>query len=573
MLGLVLFCGIFVLWSLMELVRYPPVFLGVDFSAWGGDYRIAKSCLAGDGCAFSKFPLAYLINSALATVFGGERVLLWLNMSFLMLPLVAFWSGNARVFWFRTVVYLLAILLSPLPFFYVNSGGLELQGGIVLGTALALFCGRYFFEQRCRFLFVVMCATWSLAPMYKDVNLVVSALAVIVSIVIGCRAGGFAGSERVSSLIRKNWREFAIVFFCVCMSLLASFLYNYIRYDSVRPVAYIHEAEYTTQSVGWVFFHVVATVFSPNGGLLVFWGSAASFVYVLWRIVGARTGGASAVIAITVTAAAIVFLSFWWTPFGWEYWGNRLILPFIVASFIVLNSSVKFSSPVSSSPVNGRCFFILLAALFVVSSFYVGVAASGDRMKYLDDSLWSSNACKSMLEARERKGWGYKNSPIYKACHRDRFFSFPPLFLADSIVSYAEPGREYLFRNGGNGERFLSSGWSVPEEWGVWSEGGEATLRMAVPSSSSGVLFKARAFVGESHPVQRVRVYVNGSFVRQVELRSEGDFSVDFPSGIGGRRDDVVVRFVLFDAVSPTWVSFGEDRRVLAIGLTSAVLY
>ena len=119
-------------------------------------------------------------------------------------------------------------------------------------------------------------------------------------------------------------------------------------------------------------------------------------------------------------------------------------------------------------------------------------------------------------------------------------------------------------------------GWSEPEDWGVWSEGEVATLRLDLPEKPSGDLqldFLCRAVGHERFPSSFVRVRVNGCDVERWEFRypDSTEYSVwrtiDVRFGLIETRR-LEVRFVIERPLSPRlWGR--DDGRLLGVGLSA----
>ncbi len=133
----------------------------------------------------------------------------------------------------------------------------------------------------------------------------------------------------------------------------------------------------------------------------------------------------------------------------------------------------------------------------------------------------------------------------------------------DFVVSFA---RDEL------GILHLGSGWSVPEEWGVWSVAREVTLRLPVQAPGGRLWFRVRPFLPSGAPPLDVSVTVDG--VRRTTWRfserSEDTWrNVEIPRGSAGARM-LVVTFGFSATRSPASAGESSDRRELALGLVGA---
>lgn len=131
--------------------------------------------------------------------------------------------------------------------------------------------------------------------------------------------------------------------------------------------------------------------------------------------------------------------------------------------------------------------------------------------------------------------------------------------------------REYKAGSADLGD--LLSGWSWPEEWGVWSDGVAATLRMplAQPLEQDCLLeVFAQGFTQPHHPVTDVELLVNGR--RLGSLRFEHGAAAPscvlaLPADLLQGRPCLDVGFVVPQPGVPAELGAGDDTRRLGIGL------
>ncbi|MBI5089194.1 MAG: glycosyltransferase [Actinobacteria bacterium] len=123
------------------------------------------------------------------------------------------------------------------------------------------------------------------------------------------------------------------------------------------------------------------------------------------------------------------------------------------------------------------------------------------------------------------------------------------------------------FGRDGNGHRFTALGWSVPEDWGVWSDGPVAEL--AVSTSAHGrfaLVLELHAHVDSAHPRQRVITTVHGeSSTTMIETGNVSCLTLPFTSS---GTTPVIIELCLPDA----WQPASGDPRRLSIGLHRARL-
>lgn len=136
------------------------------------------------------------------------------------------------------------------------------------------------------------------------------------------------------------------------------------------------------------------------------------------------------------------------------------------------------------------------------------------------------------------------------------------------------------FSTGGIGVGWLGAGWSVPESWGIWSDGPSAVLRIDprdLPDGDDALSLRVRAnvFVTPQHPTQHVAVTVDGRMVGNYAVTyPQANLVMTIPLGHlhGGSSKRTEIGFALPDAVSPRSLGVSRDGRVLALGLIDATV-
>lgn len=115
----------------------------------------------------------------------------------------------------------------------------------------------------------------------------------------------------------------------------------------------------------------------------------------------------------------------------------------------------------------------------------------------------------------------------------------------------------------GEGDALLSSGWSLPEPWGVWSDGAEAVLDLPLPEGRWRVVLSVRAFPPAAAP--RAAAAQDGATLAEARLAADASLAFVVEAGPEGAR----IALSLPDAVSPACLGLGEDARALSLGLVS----
>jgi hypothetical protein len=143
-----------------------------------------------------------------------------------------------------------------------------------------------------------------------------------------------------------------------------------------------------------------------------------------------------------------------------------------------------------------------------------------------------------------------------------------------------ELDKKYIISDVGSGINFCSSGWSIPEYWGVWSDGKKATLDLAIATDESADLLLGVLCRGVGHKdylPPEIQVEVNGHELDRWKFRYPDDTeeaSVWKTTTIPGRiasDHHLEVSFVIELPLSPTlWMA--EDLRQLGIGISALVV-
>lgn len=132
------------------------------------------------------------------------------------------------------------------------------------------------------------------------------------------------------------------------------------------------------------------------------------------------------------------------------------------------------------------------------------------------------------------------------------------------------------FTLSGDSAGYRDGGWSGPEQWGTWSDGHMAALRLLpIPPPTGGLELVAEVspFIGPWHPTQRVDVSVNGTqvarwtltFTDVEHIRRECRAFIPASTVRGAKTIHVV--FHLLDPASPASFGHPGDTRDLGIGL------
>lgn len=406
-------------------------FYGADFVAWRDDWRVFQDCVGTWACGnISKFPIAYLVNSWIAARQGGlssgENALHVTNVCFIILPLVVVWILRPRQeAAFLGIAYLAAIAFSPLPSFYLPSGALEIQAGVVIGVfigSLILWLdGR---DSQSRIALIVAVVSGALMIFYKDVILFQVIIAVFLSIAVRIYQISSVDRRRLISDIMKFGIIAAPAFLFSGIGVL---LYNYLRYQTILPSAYLSEAAATAPPAWVAIRFLLWSIVSPNGGIAAFW----FFPYAVFagglHLLGFRPVKTALWATGSLIALSLISFAFWWAPFGWDSWGDRLIMPASLAAIVaIMLSARRADAPIAAIPWPRLIF---CSPLILYSAYYWVVPLVSDNRPVFVASLNTGPGCETMQQmiANESgpRGLAIWKDKRYYACAWERFRHVP----------------------------------------------------------------------------------------------------------------------------------------------------
>jgi hypothetical protein len=153
--------------------------------------------------------------------------------------------------------------------------------------------------------------------------------------------------------------------------------------------------------------------------------------------------------------------------------------------------------------------------------------------------------------------------------------AFGPEGAIETFLPY-KLGTPISFDDKGNGADYTSSGFSVPETWGIWTEGNRAVLEFKADVGSDLTLTLTNyAYVLAKHPLQRTEVIVNGHSLQSLSYIQPGVIEtrvIRIPTAVQRPDGRLTIELLLPDAVTPSELGQPADNRRLALGLVSAVV-
>ena len=138
---------------------------------------------------------------------------------------------------------------------------------------------------------------------------------------------------------------------------------------------------------------------------------------------------------------------------------------------------------------------------------------------------------------------------------------------------YAPAIGKVIAFNSPNTQCFLKQGWGGNEDWGVWSVGNEAKLRLRMPPGKpQSLVLDLRAFIGPQQTNQVLEWKIDGGAIQKSVLTQfeRNLIKIPIPPSAYG-KDWIDVSFKIPNAISPKALGQGVDDRLLGIGLKQAV--
>lgn len=131
------------------------------------------------------------------------------------------------------------------------------------------------------------------------------------------------------------------------------------------------------------------------------------------------------------------------------------------------------------------------------------------------------------------------------------------------------------FNKGTDGTSHLLDGWSQPEEFGTWTVGERANLRLQINISETPVVIRMRyvPFLAPNHRSQAVSLYCNGKLLTKWadngETWREMCREVLIPCPDESDDDDLLLSFEIHNPKSPKDINLTNDERKLGLALIS----
>lgn len=429
---------ILILSFIVILIISSKEFYPADYNEWRKDWgaliHYIHSNTAIPFTALSKFTLAYLLNSFLSD--ETPRNLAWVNVIFLFIPILclAFIHG-----WRLAIragsVFIVALVFSPIPVYYLFSGALEVQSGVVIGVFMSTLTMLTFTDKKVqpKSLLFLLALSGFILPLYKDTVLVVIAFGFFLLLFLNIFIRSFFKLP-----VPTRASMIAVIKYGALPTLLGIILsasYNMAKYGVYLPIVYLIESRETSPDIYKSLEFFIGSIFSPNGGIIIFWFLTLMIMIGGWRLLGLSPRKSVVSLGVICVLLTLFGLAKWWAPFGWDSWGNRLAIPSIFGLLVGMLLSLKPIQPshlFKSQRFNTLKPYALLfiCPVAVLCIYYLSVPyLSTSYSTAMQASLNPGPACQNMYRSLQNEGsnmgLAFWKSDIYYNCARERMLHLP----------------------------------------------------------------------------------------------------------------------------------------------------
>jgi hypothetical protein len=404
-----------------------------DMGDWLHDSAKLWQCLTQqklDLChTMSRFPFSYTLNSMLLhflSFLSSDPAVLQTILNSLFLASPVFFLSKNRFFYPAWIGYVIVVLCSPLPRFYLFSGSIEIQPGVLTGIAL---WGLQLKQRRSSLLLVN--AAWFFSMLYRDSYLFMLLLSLsILSVWYLYKHSWDAYKKTIKTYGPMcQYGIFAALFF--------SYGFNALKYGSILPSSEyrvfleLYSIPQMLSNAGWLLF-------SPNGGFIFFWGACITVSLGLYVFLQLPSPPIKKHLFPWQLGIVFIFLNFclltqWWTPFGWNAWGSRLMIPHVLTllTLFVLNVFQTTQPHTFPSFLQHRHTVICLCLCGFISfpyilSGYVHNAGFLRHKSFYGSAPHCTQVDQELMALKKEKHPHYfKTSENYARCAQERFRTAP----------------------------------------------------------------------------------------------------------------------------------------------------
>ena len=431
-------------------------------------------------------------NNALAVIFGwfaDDQIKLWyyLNIAAFVVYVLIIISLIQGLDHKWRLLIIFSILLSPL-LFQAHSTFTETQQGLLLTLAfLALL------RRRMAISLVLISLSITIKETFLLLWILILIFVILKEILDAFKIAEISESERGLAMrfvyfcrnhVRSVFKgilfnhQIQALIIGILVGSLITFLFNYLRYHHFSNRAYYSLNTQFSMRIQYAVFNFIWSLISPNGGLVFSYGVLMAIVILILTTSQVNRGSRTIIsgvnlirigdndrstttfrILIELIAFNIIILSYgllttslWWAAFGWDTWGNRLIIPYIMPIIMLIIMSIqdrgehreqsigimemkyldKNCELINRSfPVKNKLIIISIIILVICGLMYNMVTIQAVYRKNVDvvgESLFSQPWCRKMVS----DGRGIR--PYYWRCVLERFQYIPILHRPPKIL-------------------------------------------------------------------------------------------------------------------------------------------
>ena len=134
-----------------------------------------------------------------------------------------------------------------------------------------------------------------------------------------------------------------------------------------------------------------------------------------------------------------------------------------------------------------------------------------------------------------------------------------------------EPGTALRLARSDSLEEILGGGWHSPEDWGCWTSGHDAELRLAFREPLSGP-FRLEMDLSPGRINATLTLSVNGHALPPIVPQS-GANSWVLPEQLTGKQREMLIALHVSETFTPADIHASADQRTLGVGVRSLVLH
>jgi hypothetical protein len=271
-------------------------------------------------------------------------------------------------------------------------------------------------------------------------------------------------------------------------------------------------------------------------------------------------------VAMPVRAGSMpqqVLLTGWHAPEAWGCWSQRTTAVLRLTLREPAQTSIRLELDLETSPANP------LLTLSVNGSALPGIKVVAGRNTW-DLPPRATNGkteLQVLLSVPEtfcamRAGTGADDRELGIGLRGIRLIPFVPVFQ--------EPGTVLRLVRPDALDEILRAGWHQPEDWGCWTGGPDAVLRLAFREPLAGP-FRLEMNLAPGPVNATLTLSVNGHALPAIVPRN-GVNSWSLPERLTGGQRDLAIGLHVSGTFTPADIQASTDNRVLGVGVRSLVL-